>query len=101
MTVRRRWSDLSPRTRRLIIAGAAAEGALKAVALADIKRRPAEEIHGPKAAWVLVVTLVNSFGAAPLAYFRFGRRKEARRRTLGSNTSTRARSKLAPPTHTP
>jgi hypothetical protein len=76
MTARRRWSDLSPRTRRLIIAGAAVEGALKVAALADIKRRPAEEVRGPKAAWLVVVTLVNSFGVAPIVYFRFGRRHQ-------------------------
>jgi hypothetical protein len=75
MTVRKRWSDLSERNRRLIIVGAAVEGALKAAALVDIKRRPADEVRGAKVAWVVGITLVNSFGAAPLAYFRFGRRK--------------------------
>jgi len=34
--VSRRWGDLSERNRRLLIAAAAVEGALKAAALADL-----------------------------------------------------------------
>jgi Phospholipase_D-nuclease N-terminal len=71
----RKWSDLSPRTRRLIIVGAAVETSLKAAALVDIKRRPASQIRGSKWVWVPVVTVVNSAGLAPLAYFVFGRRR--------------------------
>ena len=72
---RRRWSDLSERTRRLIVLGAVFEGVLKIAALRDIKRRPAAQIRGPKWAWATAVTLVNSVGGAPLAYFLFGRRR--------------------------
>jgi hypothetical protein len=71
----RKWSDLSPRTRRLIIVAAAAETSLKAAALIDIKRRPASQIRGSKWIWVPVVVFINSFGGAPLAYFVFGRRR--------------------------
>jgi hypothetical protein len=71
----RRWSDLSEGTRRLILVGAAVEGSLKVVALRDLKRRPAGQVRGPKWVWAMVVTLVNSVGAAPLAYLLFGRRK--------------------------
>jgi hypothetical protein len=71
----RKWSDLSPGSRRLIIAAAAAEGVLKTAALVDIVRRPNSEIRGSKWVWAPVVVLVNSFGAAPLAYFAFGRRR--------------------------
>ena len=72
---RRKWSDLSPRTRRLIVAGAAVETSLKAAALVDIKRRPASQIRGSKWIWAPAVTVINSFGLAPLAYFLFGRRR--------------------------
>ncbi len=41
----KKWSELSPGTRRLIIVGAAVETSLKAAALVDIKRRPASEIR--------------------------------------------------------
>lgn len=76
MAARKKWSDLSARTRGLIIAAAVVEGALKVAALIDIKRRPASQIRGPKWLWVPVVSLVNSLGGAPLAYFKFGRRPE-------------------------
>jgi hypothetical protein len=78
MSVARRWSDLSPRTRKIIIAGAVAESALKAVALVDLKRRPASEIHGPKWAWLPGLTVVNSAGIIPLAYLLRGRRQPGR-----------------------
>jgi hypothetical protein len=74
MAVERRRRDLSPRSRRLVVAGAVIEGTLKIAALADIKRRPAGRIRGAKWAWATGVALVNGFGAAPLAYFAFGRR---------------------------
>jgi hypothetical protein len=74
----RKWSDLSTRSRRLIIAAAVAEGVLKTAALIDIKRRPASQIRGPKWVWAPVVVVVNSFGGAPLAYFVFGRRRQPR-----------------------
>lgn len=70
-----KWSDLSSRQRQLILAGAAVEGTLKVLALIDLKRRPAEQIHGPKWAWVPFLTVVNSAGAAPLAYLCWGRRR--------------------------
>ena len=45
---------------------------LQIAALVDIRRRPAEQIKGRKAAWV-AVSFINTFG--PLAYFKFGRRR--------------------------
>jgi hypothetical protein len=74
---RRRWSELSERSRRLILLGAAAEGTLKIAALVDIRRRPADRIRGPKPAWVIALVLVNSVGAVPVAYFLVGRRPTA------------------------
>ena len=75
MADRPRWSDLSEGTRKLIIVTAVAETILKGAALIDIKRRPADQIRGPKWLWVPVVTLVNSLGIAPISYFVFGRRR--------------------------
>jgi hypothetical protein len=74
MSDKRRWSDLSERTRRLIIIGAVFEGMLKVLALVDLKRRPGTEVRGSKAKWAAAVVLVNSVGAVPLAYLIFGRR---------------------------
>jgi hypothetical protein len=71
----RTWSDLSTRSRRLIIAAAVAENILKTAALVDMARRPASQIRGSKWIWAPTVLVVNSFGGAPLAYFAFGRRR--------------------------
>ena len=71
---RRRWQDLSPTARRLIILGASVDGALRIAALADLRRRPAEQVRGRKWAWGLAVGLVSSAGLLPLAYFVRGRR---------------------------
>jgi hypothetical protein len=70
----RKWSDLSERTRQLIIVTAVAESMLKAAALIDIKRRPASQIRGPKWLWAPVVAIINSAGLVPITYFVFGRR---------------------------
>ena len=72
---KKRWSDLSEQTRRRILVGAAFEGILKIVALADIRRRPASDIRGSKAKWATAVALVNSAGAVPVAYLVYGRRR--------------------------
>ncbi|NKY43176.1 hypothetical protein [Nocardia cerradoensis] len=72
---RKRWSELSERTRRLIVAATVVEGILKLAALVDIARRPAGEIRGSKLRWATAVTLLNSGGAVPIAYFLAGRRQ--------------------------
>src|SRR5439155_24525760 len=71
---KKRWHDLSPRTRQVMVAAAAIEGALKVAALIDLKQRPAEQIRGSKKTWAATITLVNSAGAVPVAYFLKGRR---------------------------
>lgn len=79
---KKKWNDLSPGTRRLIIAGGVFEGILKVAALIDLARRPASEVRGSKVRWALSVTLINSVGAVPVAYFAYGRRR------LGSPAKT-------------
>lgn len=74
-----RWKALTPRTRRLVLMGAGGEGALKVAALVDLYRRPSEQVKGPKALWAVAITLVNSAGALPVAYFLRGRRPAAGR----------------------
>ena len=71
----RKWSDLSRRSRRLIVGVGAVETCLKVAALVDIKRRPADQVRGPKWAWATAVALVNSAGAMPVVYFALGRRR--------------------------
>jgi hypothetical protein len=71
----RNWSDLSERTRRLLITAAVVEGILKVAALIDIKGRPASQIRGPKWLWASVVAVAGSAGLVPISYFVFGRRQ--------------------------
>jgi hypothetical protein len=75
MATSKQWSDLSPRTRRLLTITAVAEGILKIAALIDLKRRPASQIRGPKWLWATVVTVVSSAGVLPISYFVLGRRQ--------------------------
>ena len=63
----KRWSDLSPRTRRLVLI-------LKTAALVDLARRPSEEVRGSKRLWAAAIVLINSVGAVPIAYFAYGRK---------------------------
>jgi hypothetical protein len=70
-----KWDELSPRKRRLVIVGSALEGALKIAALVDLARRPAADVRGSKLGWAAAITLINSLGAVPIAYFTYGRRK--------------------------
>ena len=71
---RKKWNELSPRVRRLVVAGAVFEGALKIAALVDLARRPADAVQGSKKVWATAIVLVNSMGAVPIAYFVRGRR---------------------------
>jgi NADH:ubiquinone oxidoreductase subunit B-like Fe-S oxidoreductase len=71
----KRWGDLSPRTRKLIIVTGVAETALKAAAAIDLRRRAADQVRGPKWAWAAGL-FVNSAGLIPLSYFVFGRRRD-------------------------
>ena len=71
------WSGLSPRRRKLIIAAAVAETALKAAVLIDLRRRPASQVRGSRRLWAASM-VVNSAGLIPLSYFAFGRRRNSR-----------------------
>jgi hypothetical protein len=74
MAARKSWSKLSERTRRMLIAAAAAEGILKIAALIDLKRRPAGQVRGPKWLWAAALAVVGSAGVLPISYFVLGRR---------------------------
>jgi hypothetical protein len=68
----RRWGDLSRGQRAGVVALATAQLGLLAAALADLRRRPPEQVRGDKRLWALA-SFVNVVG--PLAYLRFGRRR--------------------------
>jgi hypothetical protein len=87
LVAKKKWSELSPRTRRLIIAGGVFDAVLKVAALIDLARRPASDVRGSRARWALAVTLINSVGAVPVAYFACGRRRSDGRATTGLEPS--------------
>jgi len=71
MVARKKWGELSSRNRRLLAVVGVVEVVLLVATLFDIRRRPADQIKGPKWMWssLAFVSIVG-----PLAYFAFGRR---------------------------
>ena len=68
---KKKWSHLTVAQKRIIYVAGAAEVVATAAALWDLARRPADQVRGPKAAWV-VAFFVQPVG--PLAYFAAGKR---------------------------
>lgn len=68
------WTELSPKTRAAIVAGAIAEVVVTSIALRDLVRRPAILVRGPKLFWAPVL-FVQPIGS-PL-YLIAGRRTVA------------------------
>jgi hypothetical protein len=68
---KKKWSDLTPSQQRAVKVGGVIEAMMTAAALRDLASRPAEEIRGPKVAWVLAF-FIQPFG--PIVYFATGRR---------------------------
>jgi Phospholipase_D-nuclease N-terminal len=73
MATKKKWNELSGRSRKLITVTGVIEVALLVATLVDIKRRPAEQIKGSKRLWT-ALAFVNIIG--PIAYFTFGRRRQ-------------------------
>jgi len=69
---KRRWSDLSPRTRAAIIAAGAVQNSLLVATLVDLRRRPARKIRGDKRLWT-AAAFVSWVG--PIGYFTYGRKR--------------------------
>jgi len=74
MAPNKSWSDLTARERIPFVARGIIQVALLAAALADIYRRPAEEIRGSRWLWSMVA-LVNFMGIGPICYFAFGQKR--------------------------
>ena len=68
----KKWSELSTGQRRGILVSGIVQFALLIAALADIWRRPEEEIRGNKRLWA-ALSFVNFIG--PISYFLFGRKR--------------------------
>jgi hypothetical protein len=71
MASKKSWSDLSTRSKTLIVLASMVELLLTSVALADLRRRDRLAVRGPKWIWGLLC-LVQPVG--PVLYLLFGRR---------------------------
>jgi bacteriorhodopsin len=72
MAEKKKWSERSALSRALIVVLGVVEVALLVATLADLRRRPADQINGSKRMWS-ALAFVNIVG--PLAYFTVGRRR--------------------------
>ncbi|MDQ6641845.1 MAG: PLDc N-terminal domain-containing protein [Actinomycetota bacterium] len=68
---KKKWSDLTVLQKRAVYVGGAAESVITVAAVRDLAKRPAGDVRGPKAVWVLAF-FVQPFG--PIAYFAAARR---------------------------
>jgi hypothetical protein len=69
---KRRWNELSPGQRAVLMTLVSVEIAVTATALVDLARRPAHAVRGPKLVWA-VGCFVQPVG--PVAYLTLGRRR--------------------------
>lgn len=74
MKLNRTWDELSPATKGALGVVGIVEIVLLGAALIDLRRRPADQIRGPKRLWLGLV-FIDVVG--PLAYFFYGRRRGA------------------------
>lgn len=72
MSKRRRWQDMPLWAKIGTMVMVSIQVSLLASALADIRRRPAQQIRGPKWAWA-AASFINFVG--PISYFLFGRKR--------------------------
>lgn len=70
MGKKRSWNEMTAQQKTGIIIGAIVQITLAALALRDLRRRPAALVRGPKKLWYAICA-VNFIG--PLAYFSVGR----------------------------
>jgi hypothetical protein len=71
---RKQWEALRPAQRRTIVVLGVVTSVLQLVMLWDLRRRPADQIRGPKRAWV-AASFVRPLGQ--IAYVLWGRRPPA------------------------
>ncbi|GAA1477763.1 hypothetical protein GCM10009623_22090 [Nocardioides aestuarii] len=66
------WQDMSDRERTAVLTIGCVQLSLAATAWADLARRPADQVNGPKSRWAAIIA-INVVG--PILYFTKGRRK--------------------------
>jgi hypothetical protein len=86
------WADMTGRQRSGVVTRGLLQAGLLAIALRDLRRRPAAQVRGHKWVWA-GVSCVNYLGVGPIAYLAFGRRHDP-----GSSTSDEVTSGQGAPT---
>jgi len=76
MSKRKQWKDFSPAAKAGAMLAGIIQISLLVSALVDIRRRPGDQVRGPKWAWALVA-FINFVG--PISYFLFGRKPAVQR----------------------
>jgi hypothetical protein len=71
------WAGLTDGQRVLVVLAVVTDSVAKAVALRNLRRRPAEQVRGPRWLWGAAVALTGSAGAVPLPHLAVGRRAPA------------------------
>ncbi|WP_029110578.1 hypothetical protein [Mycobacterium sp. URHD0025] len=71
---KKRWNDLSPKSKTVVIAAAAVDAGLRAWALRDLAAREPSRINGPKWLWGGALGLLTTSGVLPVVYLIAGRR---------------------------
>ena len=72
--MKRRWKDLDPRVRQVLLVAAGVEAGLRIAALIDLAQRPAGGVVGGRRPRALALVGVSSLGILPVLYFLRGRR---------------------------
>ena len=70
---KKQWSELSPLKR--IVKLVVLDVGLRVWALADLARRPEDQVNGSKKVWAIALSVVNSAGVLPTIYFIKGRKQ--------------------------
>ncbi|WKG04590.1 hypothetical protein [Mycolicibacterium sp. HK-90] len=71
---KKRWNDLSPKSKTTIIAVTAVDAGLRAWALRDLAGREAGQVNGPKWLWGSALGLLTTSGVLPVVYLVAGRK---------------------------
>lgn len=74
MSKKQTWNDMTAGRKVAVVIVGTVQAALAAAAWADLAKRPAAQVNGPKGVWAAVIA-VNWVG--PIAYFVRGRRDGA------------------------
>ncbi|GEE04055.1 hypothetical protein nbrc107696_45010 [Gordonia spumicola] len=71
---KKKWNQLTPGQKGVIIGTAAVDAALRVWAGSDLASRRPDEVNGPKWLWGAGLSLVNTAGVLPVLYLVKGRR---------------------------